>query len=77
MDAAHHADNTFEWITKVFTQASTFWDEIDINFEFSKMNKEHVFEVHFKNLLNCYMNSFPKWALVKSEKHMCKFCVYF
>lgn len=32
MDASHHADNTSEWITKVFTQASTIWDEVDINF---------------------------------------------
>lgn len=77
MDASHHADNTSEWITKVFTQASTFWDEVDIKFEFWKMNKEHVFEINFKNILNFYMNSFPKRALVKSEKHMYKFCVYF
>ena len=48
LEALPHTDNTFEWITKVFTQTLTFYHELDINFKFWRMNKEYFWTLILK-----------------------------
>lgn len=56
MGASHHADNTFEWITKVFTQASAFWSR----YKFWILEKQ-IKNMYLKLILKIFWTSI--WIL--------------